>query len=336
MKKKTKKKQMVKRRNQKNNKKAASNRMRKQGTYSSNGTEHSKVPCFSDIKAPEGYMIVSSSQAMMKYGEPVMEVLESKKLEDINEVFGVVTLIWNYTIALNNRLLERDFKKEKADTVRAIRKILLMNKSEAEDFLELMIERRHKLLPYDIQPHGTMTMCMLKEKEYKIEAFDYSLIKKADKPYAVTKDDNDLRDDLNKFDLKVLNLDYDEWEKDFFEMSERCEVSYEKWLNFYKIEGYKEEFPNDLHILIDFIYRYGRDENPSLRKISYDIFDEFFSDFLLRKVMADPDEYPRWFPCIKLFYEYLQDIGYVENLDEIRKILSDIEPDFINLLKIRY
>ena len=336
MKKKTKKKMIIKRRNQKSNKKTSAKRTRKQVTYSSKEVTYSDVPYFSDIGAPEGYIAVSSSQAIMKYGKPVMDMLESKKLEDINEVFGVVMLIWNYVISLNNKLLEGDTKKEKTEIIRAIRKKLLMNKPKAEDFLELMIDRRNKLLPHDIQHHGTMTMYMLKEKEYDLKAFDYALIEKTDKHYLATNDDNDLKRDLNKFELKVLNLDYDEWEKDFFEISERCEVSYKNWLGFHKIEEYREDFSSDIHIFLDFLYRYGHDENVSLKNVSYSIFEEFFSDFLLRKVMADPEEYPRWFPAIKLFYEHLQDIGHIENLTKIITILDDIELDFIELLKKRY
>ena len=336
MKKKTKKKMITKRRNQRSSKKASAKRTRKQITYSSKGVTHSDVPYFSDIAAPEGYIAVSSSQAMMKYGEPVMDMLESKKLEDINEVFGVVTLIWNYAISLNNKLLEGDTKKEKAEIIRTMRKKLLIDKSEADDFLELMIKRKNRLLPHDIQPLGTMTMYMLKEKEYDLEAFDYALIEKVDKHYVATNDDKDLKRDLNKFDLKVLNLDYDEWEKDFFEISERCEVSYENWLDFHEIGEYKEDFPSDIHLFLDFLYRYGHDENVSLKNISFAIFDEFFSDFLLRKVMVDPDEYPRWFPAIKLFYEHLQDIGYVENINEIIKTLNGVEPGFVKTLQTRY
>jgi hypothetical protein len=168
MKKKTKKKIIAKRRTQQNNMKSASKRTRKQVTYSSGGTAYSDVPYFSDIKAPEGYMTVSSSQAMIKYAEPVMDKFELMNIEDSNEAFRVVTLIWNYTIGLNNASLKRNTTKDKNDIIKSIAETLSMKRNEAEEFLQVMVERKNKLLPYEIQPHGTITMYMLKEKDYDI------------------------------------------------------------------------------------------------------------------------------------------------------------------------
>ena len=51
-----------------------------------------------------------------------------------------------------------------------------MKKNEAEEFLEFMVDKKKKLFPDEIQAHGTMTMYMLKEKNYSIKAFDYSSI----------------------------------------------------------------------------------------------------------------------------------------------------------------
>jgi hypothetical protein len=169
-----------------------------------------------------------------------------------------------------------------------------------------------------------------------IKVFDYSLTVKSDKNYDLKTEDKKLRVNLSKFDLKVLNLDYDRWEKDYFKIEEECESGFYRWLEFYALDAFNKDFPYHIHVFLDFVYRYGHDEEASLKNISCELVEEFFADFLLRKVMVEPDEYPEWFPAVKLFYEYLRDIGYIDDISKITDILNEQEPEFIELLKNKY
>jgi hypothetical protein len=63
--------------------------------------------------------------------------------------------------------------------------------------------------------------------------------------------------------------------------------------------------------------------------------EEFFMDWLMRKVMVKPPEYTQWPPALRLFYRFLSEKGYLDNLEPILKGLYAIEPAFIALVKQR-
>ncbi|MBW2340736.1 MAG: hypothetical protein JRF50_10405 [Deltaproteobacteria bacterium] len=63
---------------------------------------------------------------------------------------------------------------------------------------------------------------------------------------------------------------------------------------------------------------------------------EFFEDFLIRKMMAEPNEYVYWPPALKLFYLFLHEKGYLNNHKEIIKKIDKIEPYFIKVLKKQF
>jgi hypothetical protein len=66
-----------------------------------------------------------------------------------------------------------------------------------------------------------------------------------------------------------------------------------------------------------------------------DALEEFFMDWLLRKVMVTPPEYPQWLPALRLFYRFLAEKGYLNDPEPIIAGLQAIEPDFIALVKQR-
>ncbi len=64
--------------------------------------------------------------------------------------------------------------------------------------------------------------------------------------------------------------------------------------------------------------------------------EEFFVDHVLRKVIVEPHEYIKWPPALKLFYNCLYEIGYMENPERVIRLLDEIEPHFIGILRDRY
>ena len=82
----------------------------------------------------------------------------------------------------------------------------------------------------------------------------------------------------------------------------------------------------------------GVGENPQygagdLRKVSPHAIEEFFMDFLMRKVMLKPPEYIPWPPALRLFYTFLFEKGYLDDPGPMLDLLNEIEPDFIELVK---
>ena len=77
-------------------------------------------------------------------------------------------------------------------------------------------------------------------------------------------------------------------------------------------------------------------DNINLKTVSSIYIEEFFIDHLLRKVLVEPHEYTEWPPALKLFYNFLYEIGYLERLEKIIKLLDGIEPNFIGVLRKRY
>ena len=64
--------------------------------------------------------------------------------------------------------------------------------------------------------------------------------------------------------------------------------------------------------------------------------EEFFVDFVLRKVSVEPHEYIEWPPAIRLFYMFLDEIGYLKSPEKIIKFIDQVEPLFIKIIKERY
>lgn len=81
---------------------------------------------------------------------------------------------------------------------------------------------------------------------------------------------------------------------------------------------------------------YEHSLKPKLKNISPYLLEEFFSDFLLRKVMVEPIEYTRWIPALKLFFRFLSEIEFINNPEKIITKLDIIEPVFMKILRERY
>ncbi|MGB9617640.1 MAG: hypothetical protein ACP5M0_08710 [Desulfomonilaceae bacterium] len=117
---------------------------------------------------PDGFLVLGPSQVMMEFAQPLLEMApyptgDTKKM---NEIFGVVPEIWNYT-------LEPPSKKKEADLISLVSRRLKLDEKQSRDFLNMMVERRLLLFPLDIQPEETPYVFMRKQVCYLINQFDY-------------------------------------------------------------------------------------------------------------------------------------------------------------------
>ncbi len=73
-----------------------------------------------------------------------------------------------------------------------------------------------------------------------------------------------------------------------------------------------------------------------LETVSDRYWMEFFEDFLIRKMMAEPPEYISWPPALRLFYRFLHEKGYLNNPDKVIGRIDKIEHYCIEVLKHQF
>ena len=291
-------------------------------------------PAISDIETPEGFRSISMSQAMMEFSQPLMEYLEQGVVDEINDVFEIGMGLWNYALNLEGV----DNQQIKNELLKQIQTTLELSEIETWNLFNEMIERKSYLFPPDIQPKNPMIMFIRKEGEYEIRPFDYTKLNYSDSPILADETDIELIVSINQMDAYIIEgAEYDEWESHFFKMQEDCSERYKNWLKGKGLEDYfAEEFPYCIGIYLNFIYQYGHDHDIILKTITEDYLEEFFGDFLLRKVLVKPHEYTQWPPAIKLFYQFLGEKGYDSKLEKLITLVDNIEPIFIEILRERY
>ena len=126
---------------------------------------------------------------------------------------------------------------------------------------------------------------------------------------------------------------YSDWEADFFEMQERCCARYRHWLRAKGVpETFSQQFAYCLDPYLSFIYQY---DAGSVLDVLSGTLEEFFMDWVMRKVMVKPPEYTQWPPALRLFYRFLSEKGYLDDPEPIIAGLYAIEPEFIAMVKQR-
>jgi len=132
--------------------------------------------------------------------------------------------------------------------------------------------------------------------------------------------------------LKCRCRDSD-WEADFFAMQEHCCERYRHWL---RAKGapdtLSQQFAFCLEPYLSFIYQY---DAGSVLDVLPGALEEFFMDWLMRKVMVKPPEYTQWPPALRLFYRFLSEKGYLDDPEPMIAGLYAIEPAFIAMVKQR-
>ena len=286
-----------------------------------------------DLGAPEGFRSISFSQGMMEYAKPLMELVEGDEA-DFQGVMDAATVLWNYSLSVEKGQTDETIEK---DIVEALKASFHLNQSQAEALFTKMIERRRYLFPPDKQPKGSPFMFIRKEIRHIIMPFDYDALDLSDEIIPPDKNDKAFVDRINKLDSQLCaGIDYAKYESDFFALKDECQVRFEEWLTEKGLKDDLQDFSFCLPTFLDFIYAYGHDEIVVLKSIPSMYFVEFFEDFLLRKMMLEPNEYTYWPPALKLFYEFLYEKGYVDNAEETMSEIRRIEPDFIEVLKKQF
>ena len=286
------------------------------------------------MEPPDGFRPVSISQAMMEYAKPVMEMGENQGIEDMNLAMQAGMLLWNYSISLEDGHADKKMKKE---IIRLLAKEFDMSRSDAGLFLEQMIERKEHLFPKDIQPKHAMTMFVRREMTHLITGFNYNKIDFSSSPIPPDREDRDMVESVQRMDQYIAGgSDYDTWEDHYFEMEEKCGNRFELWLKEKGHEEYCENFPFYTETYLNFVYRYNHDDLTTLKSITPEYLEEFFADYVLRKVIIEPYEYTLFPPAMKLLYKFLSEKGYMDDHTAITEIIDQIGPSFIRILRKRF
>jgi len=281
--------------------------------------------------APTGFRPVSTTQAMIEYAAPLMAYVEDGTVADPNDAFQVGVLLWNSTLPD----VPVPMRQSRRAIVAQIETTLHMDREAAEAFCDEMIERKAYLFPDEIQPDGVpMTMFMRKEVEYLITPFEESQLNLSDEIVPPNEDDDTFVKALEELDARIdFGEEYGDWESDFFAMKDLCCARYFYWLQAKGVpETFCEQFSACLEPYLTFIYQY---DAGSVLDVLPDALEEFFMDWLMRKVMVKPPEYTQWPPALRLFYRFLAEKGYLDNPEPILKGLYAIEPEFIALVRQR-
>jgi hypothetical protein len=281
-------------------------------------------------KAPKGFRPVPMMQAILEFANPIMEFVENGVVKDPNDALQIAMQIWNFTLPK----VPASQKPPRATIVDQIHTTLRMDRQEAERFFDQMIARKEHLVPEDIQPEGAMTIFIRKEVEYLVTKFDESQLGMSDTPIPSDKNDQKMLDALRRMDKYIEEgAEYDEWEDHFFAMQKMCCDCYHHWLKAKGIpDEYSQQFPSCVEIYLNFIYQYDAGE---LQNVSPGSIEEFFMDFLMRKVMMSPPEYTIFPAALRLLYTFLAEKQYLDDPEPMIELFDDIEPDFIALVKER-
>ncbi len=282
----------------------------------------------SELDAPSGFRKVSMSEAVLTYARPFMEYVEKGTIEDPNIALQLSMMLWNYTQSDGPNILD----KEKKNIIKLIKKALQFTTQQALELFDMMIERKDYLLPQGIQPDYSAFMYIRKETLYIINKFDYNSLNIPNAPYIEKKTDKEIVEWLNKMD-NLPSEDFEEWEDLFYSMNDDCLQSFKDWLTYKGLEKHCEDFVFFASVFLDFIFLYADSYELSLKKINSDLLDEFFINYILRKVSTKPNEYVKAPPALKMFYTYLYEIGYLINLKRVIHLVDNIEPYYINILK---
>jgi len=323
---------IARRRIQANQKKQRKSKSRHNKLKQKPPTHNFYRPALPDINVPEGFRAVSMSQAMMEYAKPVMKYVEDGTVSDPNVTMLIAQNLWNLTIPSEHGISD----KIKNDILRLIRSALQLNKKESVELFEKMVQRKDYLIPPEIQPDYPLTMFIRKEEHYLIPDFDYSKITFSKEQLLPDVKDRNMVSAINRMDKYIdSGDDYDEWEDHYFSMVKQCKDSFYKWLTDKGLQEFSEDFLFCVETFINFIYRYSQN-SIGLKTVIPVELEEFFFDYLLRKVITEPYEYVYWPPAIKLFYTFLYEKEYIRNPETTLQSIDMREPEFMRILRNRF
>jgi hypothetical protein len=279
---------------------------------------------------PQGFRPLSMTQAMLEYAAPLMAYAEDGTVQDPNDALQIGVQLWNFTLPK----VPVPQKPSRTAIVDTIQTILQLDRQEAEAFFDRMIARKAYLFPDEMQPAGSMTMFMRKEVEYLITPFEESQLHLSDEIIPPNGDDDTFLHALEQLDARIdFGEDYGDWEADFFAMQDLCCARYHHWLRAKGVpETLSQQFACCLEPYLSFIYQY---DAGSVLDVLPSALEEFFMEWLMRKVLVKPPEHTQWPPALRLFYRFLSEKGYLDDPEPIIAGLYAIEPAFIAMVKRR-
>ncbi len=292
-------------------------------------------PPLAPDEAPPGFRSVGMSQALMEFAKAMIKHPDIKGLESMEKSIGLGMPLWNYAIAIEFGEVNKAMESK---CCKALMSACKVNRQEAEALLEKMVPLKNEMFPPDVQPQGGPMMFMRKEVSHIIAPFNYGRLVLNEKALPVTEDDQrflDLLVDLDEMKLaSVDDEDYEKWERKYDAMEEQCGRAFNAWL---LGKGVDPVFVSDFTFLatffVNFVYRYGHDEVGILRNTDELFFEDFFYDFVLRKIMMEPEEHVDWAPALRLFFLFLNEKGYLDETTTYIETLDTFEEPFLQLLR---
>ncbi len=296
-------------------------------------------PGISEMGAPDGFRAIGMAQAMMEYAKPLDEYFAKKEpqsIDDLNGRMKLSMLLWNH--ALDEEKGEAR-SATKSEVVKTLSEACGLDGNAAEALRIRMVERRSWLFPEDVQPEERTSPIMIMRKETRVEIkpFLYDRLRHTNDAVPPDTADSKLIENIRKLDrFMEEKAEYGAYEKLLTETKDEAEKRYKQWL---ADRGFPAEFhgiSGCIYTYFDFVYGYMHDHVVTLKTITLNYLTEFFEDFLIRKVYGDPQEYVEWPPAIKLFYLFLKDKGYTEDIDSITSMINALELSLMNVLKIQF
>lgn len=287
-------------------------------------------PPMSEIESPEEFRPVSISQAMMEYAKPLLEFAKSRDHNELNEILQISMSLWNFT-TMGSPALKRQ-------TVEAMAGKFEMDLETAEGLFDKMIERKDYLFPKAVQPNFPPTvMLMRKEISHVIAVFNYKALNYLREVIPPDERDREAIRKIIQMDQYIIGgAEYDDWEDFYFSMEEEVQNRYEKWLADKGLTEYEEAFPAIIETYLNFVYMYDHDHLTTLKSIRPRYLEEFFTDYVLRKLIAEPHEYTIIPPAVRFFYAFLHEKGYIDDPEKIIRVLDKMEPGYIKILRKQF
>jgi hypothetical protein len=299
--------------------------------------EHQSVvhPPMAEVDAPPGFRTVSTSQALMEYSKSIFNFNEFESTEDMNQALQLTSLMWNYGLAEESGDANERMAKEILNMIQSIRHV---RKDEAQDLLDEFVTKRNKMFPPEVQVRGAPMMFMRKEMSHLISPFNYKELDFYGKAFPPDSNDKAFIDSLVTMDHYIQSgKEYSDWENEYFLMEKKCKESFSNWLQKKGATGkLSQDFPFLAEIFLNFVYRYIHDDKIVLKSIQPEYLEDFLFDHVLRKVIMEPHEHVDWPPALKLFYHFLYEKKYLENIAFIIDIIDNLEPRFIDVLRNRF
>lgn len=280
-------------------------------------------PGVTEMGAPPGFRTVGMGQGIMAFAEPLRQYVKEDKA-GMNVLMRAAMLLWNHAQIGDGNTTE---------VVQGLRNGLGLTASAAEELRLRMIERYRYLVPKEIQPKNSMFMFIRNEQAVEIKPFPYDELALANAPIPPTASDHALVNRLYDLDEAIEEgAEHDEYGPLLEKVKNEAEQRFREWLVAKGVPENHWRLTQCLHIFLDFIYAYSHEEPMTLLDVPPVGFQEFFEDFLLRKLTAEPQEYVDWLPALKLFYQFLREKEYLDDPAPLVKAIDEIEPRFVNKL----